>query len=101
MIGYVGARGDRALLELTRRFDGFDLDQRRLKLTADEIDAAYAACEARSLDALALARDRIEDYHRRQLPADHLFIDPLGGEVEWRWSAIEAVRLYVPVGSAD
>src|SRR5712691_8060535 len=90
----------RALLDLTRRFDGFDLDQRRLKLTADEIDAAYAACEARSLDALALARDRIEAYHRRQLPADDLFIDPLGVELGSRWSAIEAVGIYVPGGSA-
>src|SRR5258708_15796829 len=100
IIADVAARGDRALLELTRRFDGFDLDQRRLKLTADEIDAAYAACEARSLDALALARDRIEAYHRRQLPADDLFIDPLGVELGSRWSAIEAVGLYVPGGSA-
>jgi histidinol dehydrogenase len=100
IIADVAARGDRALLELTRRFDGFDLDQRRLKVTADEIDAAYAACEARSLDALALARDRIEAYHRRQLPADDLFIDPLGVELGSRWSAIEAVGLYVPGGSA-
>src|SRR5260370_18265901 len=100
IIADVAARRDRALLELTRRFDGFDLDQRRLKLTADEIDPAYAACEARSLDALALARDRIEAYHRRQLPADALFIDPLGVELGSRWSAIEAVGLYVPGGSA-
>src|SRR6266478_2568884 len=100
IIADVAARGDRALLELTRRFDGFDLHQTRLKLTADEIDAAYAACEARALDALALARDRIEAYHRRQIPADDLFIDPLGVELGSRWSAIEAVGLYVPGGSA-
>src|SRR5215831_6338143 len=96
----VAARGDRALIELTRRFDGFDLDQRNLKLTAEEIDAAHAACDARALDALALARDRIEAYHRRQLPADDLFIDPLGVELGSRWSAIEAVGLYVPGGTA-
>jgi histidinol dehydrogenase len=100
IIADVSARGDRALIELTRRFDGFDLDQRRLKLTAEEIDAAHAACDARALDALALARDRIEAYHRRQLPADDLFIDPLGVELGSRWSAIEAVGLYVPGGSA-
>src|SRR5215510_1356533 len=100
IIADVAARGDRALIELMRRFDGFDLDQRRLKLSAEEIDAAYAACEARALDALALARDRIEAYHRRQLPADDLFIDPLGVELGSRWSAIEAVGLYVPGGSA-
>jgi len=100
IIADVAARGDRALIELTRRFDGFDLDQRRLKLSADEIDAGYAACEARALDALALARDRIEAYHRRQIPADERFIDPLGVELGSRWTAIEAVGLYVPGGSA-
>src|SRR5437899_6273905 len=100
IIADVAARGDRALIELTRRFDGFDLDQRRLKLSADEIDAGYAVCEARALDALALARDRIEAYHRRQIPADERFVDPLGVEFASRWTAIEAVGLYVPGGSA-
>src|SRR5206468_677309 len=52
------------------------------------------------LDALALARDRIEAYHRRQIPADERFIDPLGVELGSRWTAIEAVGLYVPGGSA-
>src|SRR5215467_10952829 len=100
IIADVAARGDRALIELTRRFDGFDLEQAGLKLTAYEIDAAHAACDARALDALALARDRIEAHHRRQLPADDHFIDPLGVELGSRWSAIEAVGLYVPGGSA-
>src|SRR5881398_212446 len=100
IIADVAARGDRALIELTRRFDGFDLDQRWLKLSADEIDASYEVCEARALDALALARDRIEAYHRRQIPADERFIDPLGVELGSRWTAIEAVGLYVPGGSA-
>src|SRR6266516_2760301 len=100
IIADVAARGDRALIELTRRFDGFDLDQRWLKLSAEEIDAGYALCEARALDALALARDRIEAYHRRQIPADERFIDPLGVELGSRWTAIEAVGLYVPGGSA-
>src|SRR5436305_745636 len=100
IIADVAARGDRALIELTRRFDGFDLDQRRLKLSADEIDAGYEVCEARALDALTFARDRIEAYHRRQLPADERFTDALGVELGSRWTAIEAVGLYVPGGSA-
>src|SRR5436309_2493958 len=100
IIADVAARGDRALIELTRRFDGFDLDQRWLKLSVDEIDAAYEVCEARALDALAFARDRIEAYHRRQFPADDRFIDPLGIELGSRWTAIEAVGLYVPGGTA-
>jgi histidinol dehydrogenase len=100
IIADVAARGDRAVIELTRQFDRFDPDRSGLKVTADEIDAADAACDRRALDALALARDRIETYHRRQLPADDRFTDALGVELGSRWSAIEAVGLYVPGGSA-
>ncbi len=49
---------------------------------------------------LKLARDRIEIYHRRQLPKSDSFTDALGVELGSRWSAIEAVGLYVPGGSA-
>ncbi len=52
------------------------------------------------LDALAFARDRIELYHRRQKPVDDRFTDALGVELGSRWTAIEAVGLYVPGGTA-
>jgi histidinol dehydrogenase len=58
------------------------------------------ACDATTLDALKFARDRIETFHRRQLPKDERFTDPLGVELGWRWSAVEAVGLYVPGGTA-
>jgi histidinol dehydrogenase len=100
IISDVAARGDRAVIELSRKFDRIDLDQTGLRVAADEIDTAYATCDRRALDALALARDRIEAYHRRQLPTDERFTDPLGVELGSRWNAIEAVGLYVPGGTA-
>jgi len=100
IIADVAARGDRAVIELTRQFDRFDPAKAGLKVASDEIDAALAACDRRALDALNLARDRIEAYHRRQLPADERFTDALGVELGSRWTAIEAVGLYVPGGSA-
>jgi histidinol dehydrogenase len=96
----VAERGDAALIELTRKYDRLDLDAASLKITAGEIETAYAACDRRALDALALARDRIEAYHRRQLPRDERFTDELGVELGHRWTAIEAVGLYVPGGTA-
>src|SRR4051795_12699488 len=100
IIADVAARGDRALIELTRTFDRLDLDQAGLRVTADEIAGAHASCDRRALDALAFARDRIEAYHRRQLPKDDRWTDPLGVELGHRWTAIEAVGLYVPGGTA-
>ena len=53
-----------------------------------------------ALAALKLARDRIEAYHLRQKPSDERFTDALGVEMGSRWTAIEAVGLYVPGGTA-
>jgi histidinol dehydrogenase len=96
----VAARGDLALIEATRKFDRLDLDASGLRITPAEIDAAVQACDAGTLDALKFARDRIEVFHKRQLPADERFTDALGVELGWRWSAIDAVGLYVPGGTA-
>src|SRR6202000_2724345 len=77
-----------------------NIDSAGLRVTAAEIDAAVKACDRETLDALRSARDRIELFHRRQLPRDVRFTDALGVELGWRWSAIEAVGLYVPGGTA-
>src|SRR5262245_11913668 len=91
IIADVRARGDRALAELTRKFDRLDLDKAGLRVAADEIERAAAACDHRAVEALTLARDRIEAFHRRQKPSDERFTDPLGVELGHRWTAIEAV----------
>jgi histidinol dehydrogenase len=96
----VAARGDLALVEATRKFDRLDLKPADLRIQAAEIDAALKACDTATLDALKFARDRIEVFHRRQLPNDERFTDALGVELGWRWSAIDAVGLYVPGGTA-
>ena len=96
----VRQNGDRALIELSRKFDRIDLEKIGLRVSAAELDAATAACDKRPLDALRLARDRIEAYHQRQKPKDDSFTDALGVELGHRWSAIEAVGLYVPGGTA-
>ncbi len=100
IIADVVARGDRALVDLTKKFDRLDLDAVGLRVSAAEIAAAAGQCEPEALGALKLARDRIETYHRRQLPVDDRFVDPLGVRFASRWTAIEAVGLYVPGGTA-
>lgn len=100
IIADVQARGDKALFDLTLKFDRLDLAKAGLRVSAAEIDAAAAACDPQALAALKVARDRIEAYHRRQKPKDDRFTDELGVELGTRWTAIEAVGLYVPGGTA-
>jgi histidinol dehydrogenase len=100
IIDDVRLRGDAAVIEATRKFDRFAVDAGGLRFTPAEIDASVKACDAKTLDALAFARDRIEAFHRRQMPKDERFTDAQGVELGWRWSAVEAVGLYVPGGTA-
>src|SRR3981189_2519736 len=96
----VAARGDTALLEATRKFDRLDIAASGLRGTAAAADAALKVCGHATVEALKFARDRIELFHQRQLPKDERFTDALGVELGWRWSAVDAVGLYVPGGTA-
>jgi len=100
IIDDVRSRGDAAVIEATQKFDRFSVDAQGLRFTPAEIEAAVKACDRKTLDALAFARDRIEVFHKRQMPKDERFTDAKGVELGWRWSAVEAVGLYVPGGTA-
>ncbi len=101
IIDDVRARGDTALIEYTKRFDKLDLQPGKIRVAEDEIDAAIAKAGKDDLHALEFAAERIEAYHRRQLPADDRFTDHTGAELGHRWTAIESVGLYVPGGQAS
>jgi histidinol dehydrogenase len=101
IISDIVRRGDEALIDCTRRFDGLDLTVDRLRVSETEIDAALAACEANVLGHLRLAKERIEVYHRPQKPEDRLSTDAIGVTLGWRWTALDSVGLYVPGGTAS
>ncbi|MCC0003820.1 MAG: histidinol dehydrogenase [Methylobacteriaceae bacterium] len=101
IIADVVARGDAALIDLSKKFDRIDLSERGLAIGKAEIEAAVAACPKAALDALDVAHGRIVAFHERQKPADLRFTDAAGVELGWRWTAVEAVGLYVPGGTAS
>jgi histidinol dehydrogenase len=101
IIAAVREHGDAAVIDYTQRFDHLALTPQALRVSPEEIDAAVAACPPAQIAALETARDRIEAYHIRQKPQDAWFTDAAGVESGWRWSAIEAVGLYVPGGTAS
>lgn len=101
IIADVRARGDAAVIDLTRKFDRLDLTPETLAFTAGETDAAIAGIDAEERAALELAARRIRDYHARQLPGDESWTDEAGATLGWRWTAVGAAGLYVPGGLAS
>ena len=101
IIADVAARGDAAVIELTSKFDRFDLTPETLAFSPAEMDAEITKVPAVEREALELAAERIRAYHARQLPKDERWIDDSGAELGWRWSAVESAGLYVPGGLAS
>ena len=101
IIAAVRRDGDAAVMDFTRRFDRTDLTSTGLAVSAADVDAAVAAVDPQTMAALELARDRIRSHHERQMPRDDRYVDAIGVELGSRWTAVEAVGLYVPGGTAS
>jgi len=101
IIAAVRARGDAALIDFTARFDGWTpADAAALRVSDAEIEAAAARIDREQRAALDLAAERIEAFHRAQLPQDIAMRDAAGLSLGMRWGALDAVGIYVPGGKA-
>ncbi len=101
IIADVRARGDAAVLDLTRRFDKLDLTPQTMAFSRAEIDAEVARVSPQDRAALELAAERIAAYHARQMPEDAMWEDASGAHLGWRWTPVAAAGLYVPGGLAS
>jgi len=101
IIARVRRDGDAAVTDYTNRFDRVQLGLKQLHISAEEIADAVAQTPADLRDALALAAQRIEAFHRAQLPANIEFTDSAGATLGLRWGPLDAVGIYVPGGKAS
>ncbi len=98
IIAAVRARGDAALIELTRKYDGAEIDA--FQVSAEEIEAAGRQLTDRQLDAIDLAIRNVRAFHEAQRPSS-IRVETMPGVVCERVShALDAVGLYVPAGTA-
>ena len=96
----VRARGDEALCDYTARFDRLTLPADKLRISAEEIAREADRVPADLMEALKTAARRIEAFHAAQMPKDLDFTDEEGIRLGMRWTALDAVGLYVPGGKA-
>jgi histidinol dehydrogenase len=100
----VRARGDAAVLDCTRRFDGIDAAAlSSLEVSAAERQAALAGLPSTQRRALESAADRVRDFHERQLAAvgsSWSYRDADGTLLGQKATPLERVGIYVPGGLA-
>lgn len=91
--------GDKVLFELTKKFDGADLQT--LLVSSEEVKAAYRQVTEEQVQALKQAKQNIEVFHRACLVEKQPVTETVRGVETWReFRCIEKVGLYVPGGLA-
>jgi histidinol dehydrogenase len=94
----VKAQGDKALLDMAKKFDNRATP--RLRVPLDEINASEQALSAELKYAIDTAYANVKRFHEAQLPKDIKLSTQAGVQCELKYQAIEAVGIYVPGGSA-
>lgn len=102
IITNVKSHGDDAVVEYTNKFDHQNVASiKELKVSEAEIEAAYAACTPKVIEALTHAAKRIAAYHTKQMPQNFDYIDEDGVRLGNIWKPIQNIGLYVPGGKAS
>lgn len=98
IIEQVRTEKDAALRQLTLKFDGVDIAE--LRVSEEEIAAARAAVDPKTLDALHRAADQIREFHQRQVEQSWFFARGDGALVGAKVTPLDSVGIYVPGGRA-
>lgn len=94
----VRARGDKALIEYTEKFDGVKLEN--LEVTEEEIKKAFDLIDKELLEVIQYSHDNIKKFHEKQVRNDFLIRQENGVVLGQVINPIEKVGLYVPGGTA-
>ncbi len=104
IVADVRARGDEAVLDCTRRFDGIAAPSlAALEVPRDEWDRALATLPDAQRRALAFAAERIRTFHQRQLEEvgrSFSYVDADGTRLGQKVTPLDRVGIYVPGGKA-
>ena len=96
----VRERGDDAVLEFTAKFDGAQLTAGDLRVTDEEIDAALAATDAKTLSALEASQRNVAAFAKASLRQPWSMRNEQGAEVGEVFHPFDRVGCYVPGGTA-
>lgn len=96
----VHVRGDEALFELTKRFDGADISAANVRVTKEEIEAAYQSVDPELINVIRRAINNIRVYHEKQRQYSWFDSTEDGTILGQKITPIERAGVYVPGGKA-
>jgi histidinol dehydrogenase len=98
IIADVRTRGDRALRDYTRKFDGVEITD--VEVPRTEIDAAYTAMDKAFIEVLEKAAANIRSYHSRQKRESFVISEQEGVVLGQKVVPVAVAGIYVPGGTA-
>ncbi len=99
ILAAVRGEGDEALVRLERQFDCPDYTPERIRVSEEEIAAAYEQVPPVLLAALRRGIENVRAYHEREVPRS--WREEMGGLILGsRVRPLESVGIYVPGGQA-
>ncbi|MFS0783619.1 histidinol dehydrogenase [Bacillus sp. 1P06AnD] len=98
IIGQVKAKGNRAIFDFTKQFDGADLDS--LLVSQIEIEEALSSFDQELLDIMKEAADNISEFHGKQMRNTWLDFQNSGSMLGQKITPLDSVGVYVPGGTA-
>lgn len=98
IIETVQAKGDAAVRDYTKKFDGVELAD--FKISEERIDAAYENIDPKTKEALEVARDNIISFHKKEVEYGFVDTEKAGVMRGQKVIPLASVGLYVPGGTA-
>ncbi len=102
IINDVKEEGDRAVIEHIEMFDRWKPNSSEdLIVSVENMERAYKNLDSELKNALHLAYDRIEEYHRKLMPKSWLEYDKDGAMLGQMVNPVSKAGLYIPGGKAS
>ena len=96
----VAAKGDAALIEFAKKFDGATLTAKTLRVPDAELSAAGKSVDAKLKRAIRFAHRNISQFHKQGLRKGWSGCNAQGAKVGEKFDAFERVGIYIPGGTA-
>ena len=96
----VKEKGDEAVFDYTKRFDGADINAVNIVVTKEEIDEAYSLVDEQLVEVIKKALVNIREYHAKQKQYSWFDSTPNGTILGQKVTPLNRVGVYVPGGKA-
>ena len=97
----IQAKGDKALFNYAKKFDGCKLNEKNIVINKNKIKVFAKKCPKDITNALFFSASRIKKFHLHQIPKNYKYKDNKGVILGFQWKPINSIGVYVPGGTAS